>query len=103
MGCCAGWDAWRFRARNGLQRPLSSARNRQASHPAQQPIAYYNDRHRLPIKEMVMSALAGKFLIARSALRDAFFGRSVILMLQHNSEGAFGLVLNRPVQSKELP
>jgi putative transcriptional regulator len=52
---------------------------------------------------MGMSTLAGKFLIARSALRDAFFGRSVILMLQHGPEGAFGLVLNRPAQAKELP
>jgi putative transcriptional regulator len=52
---------------------------------------------------MVMSSLAGKFLIARPAMVDAFFGRSVILMLQHGTEGAFGLVLNRPAQAKELP
>jgi putative transcriptional regulator len=50
-----------------------------------------------------MSCLAGKFLIARAALADSFFGRSVILMLQHGPEGAFGLVLNRPAQTKELP
>src|SRR4051794_38369198 len=52
---------------------------------------------------MVMSSLAGKFLIARPGMVDAFFGRSVILLLQHNPEGAFGLVLNRPAQAKELP
>ncbi len=50
-----------------------------------------------------MSCLAGQLLIARPALRDGFFGRSVILMLQHGPEGAFGLVLNRPAQAKELP
>lgn len=50
-----------------------------------------------------MSSLAGKFLVARSSLRDAFFGRSVILLLQHGDEGAFGLVLTRPAQSPELP
>lgn len=50
-----------------------------------------------------MSNLVGNFLIARSSLRDGFFGRSVILMLQHGPEGAFGLVLNRPAQAKELP
>jgi putative transcriptional regulator len=54
-------------------------------------------------KEMSMSTLAGKFLIARPAMSDAFFGRSVILMLQHGPEGAFGLVLNRPAQAQELP
>lgn len=50
-----------------------------------------------------MSNLVGSFLIARSSLRDGFFGRSVVLMLQHGPEGAFGLVLNRPAQAKELP
>ncbi len=50
-----------------------------------------------------MSSLAGNFLIARSSLRDGFFGRTVILMLQHGPEGAFGLVLNRPAQAEELP
>ena len=50
-----------------------------------------------------MSSLAGNFLVARSSLRDGFFGRSVVLLLQHGPEGAFGLVLNRPAQAKELP
>ena len=50
-----------------------------------------------------MSSLAGALLVARSSLRDALFGRSVILLLQHGSEGAFGLVLNKPAVSKELP
>jgi putative transcriptional regulator len=50
-----------------------------------------------------MASLAGKFLIARPTMVDGFFGRSVILLLQHNPEGAFGLVLNRPAQTKDLP
>ena len=50
-----------------------------------------------------MSSLAGKFLIARPSMVDSFFGRSVILLLQHSQEGAFGLVLNRPAQAKDLP
>jgi putative transcriptional regulator len=54
-------------------------------------------------QEIVMSPFVGKFLIARPAMVDPFFGRSVILMLQHGDEGAFGLVLNRPAQAKELP
>jgi putative transcriptional regulator len=53
--------------------------------------------------ETEMSSQAGKFLIARSALVDGFFGRSVVLLLQHNPEGAFGLVLNRPAEAKDLP
>src|SRR5947209_15041459 len=50
-----------------------------------------------------MSSLAGTFLVARSSLQDGFFGRSVVLLLQHGPEGAFGLVLNRPAKAKELP
>ncbi|HEX3316297.1 MAG TPA: YqgE/AlgH family protein [Gemmataceae bacterium] len=50
-----------------------------------------------------MSSLAGSFLVARTTLKDPFFRRSVILLLQHGADGAFGLVLNRPEQTKELP
>src|SRR5262245_6004287 len=50
-----------------------------------------------------MSNIAGNFLIARSSLRDGFFGRSVVLILQHSNDGAFGLVLNRPAKADELP
>ncbi len=37
----------------------------------------------------------GKLLIASPALSD-FFERAVVLVLEHNEEGAMGLVLNRP-------
>jgi putative transcriptional regulator len=50
-----------------------------------------------------MSSLAGNFLIARPAMMDGFFGRSVVLMLQHGPDGAFGLVLNRPAKAEEIP
>jgi putative transcriptional regulator len=50
-----------------------------------------------------MSNIAGNLLIARSSLRDGFFGRAVVLMLQHGPDGAFGLVLNRPAPAEDLP
>jgi putative transcriptional regulator len=50
-----------------------------------------------------MSTLAGKFLVARSLLQDANFRQSVVLLLQHGTEGAFGLVVNRPAKAKGLP
>lgn len=43
-----------------------------------------------------MSSLAGFFLVAAPRLPDPNFLRSVVLMIQHSEEGAFGLVLNRP-------
>jgi putative transcriptional regulator len=50
-----------------------------------------------------MSSLAGFFLVARPVLDDPNFKRSVVLVLQHGPEGAFGLVINRPVVSAKLP
>src|SRR5688500_12103152 len=49
-----------------------------------------------------MSSLAGALLVARNTLRDGLFGRSVILLLQHGPEGAFGLILNKPAPSKGM-
>lgn len=50
-----------------------------------------------------MSSLAGYFLVARPVLDDPNFRRTVVLILQHGPEGAFGLVVNRPVESEKLP
>lgn len=50
-----------------------------------------------------MTSLAGWFLVARPTLQDPFFRRSVVLMLRHGPDGAFGLVLNRPERTKDLP
>ena len=38
----------------------------------------------------------GKLLIASPVLSD-FFERAVVLLIEHNEDGAMGLVLNRPV------
>ena len=47
-----------------------------------------------------MATLAGQFLIAATALRDTNFYRSVVLLVRHDEEGAFGLVLNRPMNAQ---
>jgi putative transcriptional regulator len=39
---------------------------------------------------------AGKLLVATPVIGDPNFDRTVVLILEHASEGAFGLVLNRP-------
>jgi len=36
-------------------------------------------------------------LIARPALDDPNFAQTVVLLLQHGSEGTFGLIVNRPI------
>jgi putative transcriptional regulator len=42
-------------------------------------------------------SLHGHFLVASPHLSDPNFFRSVVLIVQHDSEGAFGLILNRPL------
>lgn len=43
-----------------------------------------------------MKSLAGQFLVASPYLRDPNFAKTVVLMLQHESQGALGVILNRP-------
>jgi putative transcriptional regulator len=43
------------------------------------------------------NSLAGNFLIADLDLNDPSFHRSVVLLLDHSEDGAFGLVVNRPL------
>lgn len=43
-------------------------------------------------------SLSGQLLIASPSMAD-FFRRAVVLVVEHNDEGAFGLVLNNPSES----
>jgi putative transcriptional regulator len=44
-----------------------------------------------------MSSLAPAFLLSMPQMLDPNFSRSVVLLCTHSDEGAFGLVLNRPL------
>lgn len=46
-----------------------------------------------------MDTLQGHFLVASPHLLDPNFARSVVLLIQHSEDGAFGVVLNRPTES----
>ncbi|MEX1104298.1 MAG: YqgE/AlgH family protein, partial [Dehalococcoidia bacterium] len=46
--------------------------------------------------------LAGKLLVATRALLDANFYRTVVLLLAHDENGAFGVVLNRPLEASAV-
>ena len=47
-----------------------------------------------------MESLRGQLLIASPALIDPNFRRTVVLIAEHTGEGAMGLVLNRPSESR---
>jgi len=42
-------------------------------------------------------SLTGRLLVATDALRDQRFARTVIYLVRHDAEGAFGLVVNLPI------
>ncbi|HET9656880.1 MAG TPA: YqgE/AlgH family protein [Kineosporiaceae bacterium] len=44
-----------------------------------------------------MTGLVGRLLVATPVLEDPNFRRTVVLMLDHNAEGALGIVVNRPL------
>jgi putative transcriptional regulator len=46
-----------------------------------------------------MASLKGKLLVAGAALFDPHFRRAVVLVTEHDDEGALGLVLNRPAET----
>jgi putative transcriptional regulator len=47
-----------------------------------------------------MNSLKGQLILDKGKLQGSFFHRTVILICQHDSEGAFGLVLNRRTGTK---
>lgn len=42
----------------------------------------------------------GRLLLSEPLMGDFYFGRAVVLLAEHNDEGSFGLVLNKPVKHK---
>ena len=46
-----------------------------------------------------MNSYQGYLLIASPKLLDPNFHRSVVLIVEHNAEGALGLILNRPIDT----
>lgn len=45
-----------------------------------------------------MNSLQGHLLIASPKLHDPNFFKTVVLLVQHNDQGALGVVLNRPLE-----
>ena len=48
---------------------------------------------------MSIERTAGKLLVATPQITDGLFHRSVVLMLQHDANGAHGVVLNKPFEA----
>jgi putative transcriptional regulator len=49
-----------------------------------------------------IASLAGQLLIAAPTIGDPRFAHTVILMVRHDEDGAFGIVINRPVGERPI-
>jgi putative transcriptional regulator len=47
-------------------------------------------------------SLAGQLLVAAPTIGDPRFVHTVILMVRHDKEGAFGIIINRPVGERSI-
>jgi putative transcriptional regulator len=50
----------------------------------------------------VPQSLTGKLLVASPALQDGNFAWSVVYLCAHGQEGAFGLIINRPLEAAPI-
>jgi putative transcriptional regulator len=54
----------------------------------------------LKIKTNNVKPDRGSILISEPFLWDYFFKRSVVLLAEHNEEGTFGVIVNKPIKAK---
>ena len=55
-----------------------------------------------PKEAPAAGSLAGQLLVASPDMGDPRFVGTVILMVRHNKDGAFGIVINRPVEERPI-
>jgi len=51
------------------------------------------------IKSNNLKPKAGRLLVSEPFMGDYYFGRSVVLLVEHNEEGSFGVVLNKIIEA----
>jgi putative transcriptional regulator len=52
---------------------------------------------------VIHTSTAGRILVATPPLVDPNFDRTVVYMIEHNDQGALGVVINRPTDEGSLP
>jgi len=54
----------------------------------------------IKIKTNDLKPSRGKILISEPLLADNYFKRAVVLLAEHNEEGSFGIIMNKPIDNK---
>jgi putative transcriptional regulator len=54
----------------------------------------------IKIKSNDLKPAKGRILLSEPLMGDYYFGRSAVLLAEHNDEGSFGIILNKPVSAR---
>jgi len=54
----------------------------------------------IKIRSNSLKPVKGNILISEPLLADNYFKRSVVLLAEHNEDGSFGIILNKPIENK---
>ena len=49
------------------------------------------------VKSNDLAPAQGRLLLSEPLMGDYYFGRAVILLVEHNKEGSFGVIMNKPL------
>jgi putative transcriptional regulator len=52
------------------------------------------------MEKHIIKPKQGIILISEPSLRDFYFRQSVVLLAEHNEEGTFGVIINKPIEAR---
>ena len=52
------------------------------------------------MEKRIIKPKQGIILISEPSLRDFYFRQSVVLLAEHNKEGTFGVIINKPIEAQ---
>jgi putative transcriptional regulator len=52
------------------------------------------------MKKTIVKPKQGIILISEPSLMDFYFRQSVVLLAEHNKEGSFGVIINKPIETR---
>jgi putative transcriptional regulator len=61
---------------------------------------YKGTNLRNTMEHTIIKPHQGVILISEPSLRDFYFRQSVILLAEHNDEGSFGIIINKPIETR---
>ena len=51
------------------------------------------------MEKPIIKPQQGIILISEPSLRDFYFRQSIVLLTEHNEEGSFGIIINKPIEA----